>query len=1470
MITNKHHLFFFIVLIFILLSQVIYAEGIAPVEITSLRNANTRVWQNTRIEPEIDLVTGIPTQSQRTTVRYIYEKADGLNYNASTVKRPDWRPTVETFQSVQDANYPYQVNQGLYQIKFNTGVSASYPITYQINGKTMQLGLRELAFYNPKTQTLTPLQSFQRSAPTVTGNKIRYSNAFSGIDVEYVYTKNSFQQNLIAQSLEAIPNPIQYGISSTDAYLVSVTEINLDNFPSLIKNHKGEGFAYNFLSGENGEILFQDTSNNQPICQFNLSQAIDNQHQQKSMYKHLMQLNGQYYLVEGVPYTWLQTAQYPVVLDYELKTGTSSINEVWKSGNTYFISGEYTIGNGYTLVIEPGTVCKFSTGCLITAGTNARIIAKGEAYNYILFTSWKDAINGESVSTYSTPTAGDYYTTIYLSYNSSSLCQIEYCKFAYANQAICLVYQDQLINNPIRNNIFSECYYGINIGGCSGGTAVINNNLFTNIKSYGINLGFSDMPPLVNAINNTFDHCSIAIKGNNYSFTTCNNNLITNCNIALKSDYSNFGNHAYNRFYNNITTYYNVTAGSNETTLSQNPYVVSANGSYYLNQTNTGVINAGDTTVPSYLRKKTTTAPNWVATDISTSATWSKVPRDTGKIDIGFHYDPVDYVVGTTNKMLITVDNATTPARLTILPGVVVSFWRNVTTYNGQLMINQGDVIAHGHADDRIQFDSIYATGDEITYALGTDSFSYLKAIRLGSGVGGMETIIQNCEFNNCYSGIYMDDSRQNKCYRLFSDNLFKSCNYGIVVLDSFVRIYNNLFMSGNNGIYSVYVANNNHSNDSCYVWNNTMDGEYKSKKGIYAYSGSTDGIDIRNNTITGYTEHGIYLSSDYSGTTIYNNCLYNNVADYNSGISAISTISQNPRFVFKGTNQSNDGYYLAQTTGNVSQRPYRNDSYLEEIDVFGITNFPYQFRIMVNSYPNVNSGYYLGSYTYSGGDGSGDYSDSAVNYSTYGPGYIYLDIQNGGVDSWTLQNGDYIKLIFANGKQLKVYLPNKTINGYENPEGPYLSLMLWAAQDGSSYYADQQHQAGYSLNQDADYAMSYDTAGLSASSYTYLGKSPCVNAGDTTIRAYGSTHTSLTKNSQRVDIGYHPLNKGVIQVSELGRLFEYEDGTPFIPIGSNPYCPEIFTNHDIDTWSKVSEYLTWYSGHGLNNIAIGGSSFTPDSYKHFSTDTDWKSFQRPVGSFQTTMFQDFTKLLDYADINNLTYYLGVLRTQVHNFKYDDPASMQYNQWFSGSTIFFNDYDQISFSGISTPIEILSTENGYAIQTNSMKYYIDQWGNREGIFFWEPLVEMNYIGEGNTNVAAIDTIKREWIEKMVTFMHQYEILKFGRKHLVSISSGAANPWPVFSASTSTTSTSTTTTGSQRYFDEKSWGLRHAPTYLFDSTSTQAQTYWYDTTNTQKCFFNHPKLDFVSIHPIIGDTTNFVTFFPVTIPCYCWG
>ena len=67
----------------------------------------------------------------------------------------------------------------------------------------------------------------------------------------------------------------------------------------------------------------------------------------------------------------------------------------------------------------------------------------------------------------------------------------------------------------------------------------------------------------------------------------------------------------------------------------------------------------------------------------------------------------------------------------------------------------------------------------------------------------------------------------------------------------------------------------------------------------------------------------------------------------------------------------------------------------------------------------------------------------------------------------------------------------------------PGTSLSFWIANDGSIYYARSDHGFG-GPNQDAWYAMQYDSGGLAAASYSALGNSPCVQSGDTTIRAYG------------------------------------------------------------------------------------------------------------------------------------------------------------------------------------------------------------------------------------------------------------------------------------------------------------------------------------------------------------------------------
>ena len=101
-----------------------------------------------------------------------------------------------------------------------------------------------------------------------------------------------------------------------------------------------------------------------------------------------------------------------------------------------------------------------------------------------------------------------------------------------------------------------------------------------------------------------------------------------------------------------------------------------------------------DSSAKSYgLDGKTTVKPVEKSGTISTTETWSKAPRNEGVVDIGYHYDPVDVVVGNATNNVLTVDYSQNTINFTIQPGVVVSFWRSYSSNTGQILCNRTNII---------------------------------------------------------------------------------------------------------------------------------------------------------------------------------------------------------------------------------------------------------------------------------------------------------------------------------------------------------------------------------------------------------------------------------------------------------------------------------------------------------------------------------------------------------------------------------------------------------------------------------------------------------------------------------------------------------------------------------------------------------------------------------------------------------
>ncbi len=1414
----------------------------SPTEIVSGRNANTRVWQIQKVVDDVDVTT--MAMSQVTVTRFVTEKADGLCFQDTA---NNWQVSVESIQSTE--NGTYQALQGPYQIQFGAGLDTQWPIGYTVNGKIMQLGLRYLAFYDKGNNTLQPLGAINAVPPTLQGNTLTYTNIFPGIDLSFCYGKGSFQQNLIVRSLQALPSPSHYQMDPRTAYLVSVTEIDTSIFACSIQDYTGQTLQSGFLSGEGKDFYFADASTGQALCYVAQSPAFDSSPVKQSitMYKFLYQQNGHTYLVEGIPYSFLVSASFPVTLDYNIKTGTQTGNQVWKSGNTYYLSGTYTLSAPWTLVIEGGTVCKYTSGASITVPSGAKILSVGTTFDYVLFTSWKDTTMGDSVSTtFSTATGGDYGTAISLQSGASASSQIQYCKIAYATDGLD-IYTN--LNTPIQNNIIQQCSTNgiyLSLNGTNSRITVMNNLIYSGSRYISFPTGIyaiaNDTVAYVVALNNTVDGAGTGngILGYNGAFVDCRNNLITNCFYGL-SAVNGFGNaHSYNKFYQDYSNYYgSIGQNTGEGSINTNPYATSANGSYYLNPSVSGATSAGDTTAAYYgLQNKTTVAPVQAPNTITASTTWSEVPRNTGIVDIGYHYDPVDVVVGNsgTYSTLTIGTSGVDSATLTILPGVVVSFWRSVSANISQLFSwNYANIIAHGHANNRIEFNTIYATGDMMTHPLGADGlYSYFIGIEIGQNLGP-NSIIQNCIFRYAAAGIDLDSGTV--LYHRINDNVFYDCRDGIAAVDSYVRAENNLFLAGNNNQYQILLWTISSSNDNAILRNNTLVGNGSGWYGIYgvATTNITSNVDIRNNIVSRFST-GIYLTSGYIEGTVTNNNLYNNTLDYSGDPTNSNLITANPQFANSGSG-SFDGYYLASTTGDASRFP---------LQISGVSGMSYSFastpprgvKITISSYANGLSGSTQLGYATTLNGGGWSYTSTGS-----GLGNILITL-SAGANGWTICSTDSITLLFGSNSN-QVCLPKVSV--YEG------QVWYWAALDGSSYRVNTGMTGIY---EDAWYAMNYDSNGLVQSSYNHLGTSPLVHSGDTTVRAYGSTATNQTLDSGTVNIGYHYLDRGFIEVAQNGRLFEYEDGTPYFPMGFSAKYP-IIEYQDNLSLPQEDNYLAWAKAHGFNSMARGFFENPPSPYGYPDNVTTWYTVETH-DSTGNTIFSDATAIwmdqhLNELDKYQMTYWLGIftlsgVAPDSANWVAANPRS-QYNFWYSGSNILYG--------SVTSPGQVLSEQTAIITAETTLQYYIDHWGDRAGIVLWDPMPELNYIGDISTTSAVNDSIKENWVTQIAGFIKNYELQKWGHGHIVSVSSGASNPGPIGSDIDYPTARI-------RPMYAKSQGLDIAVPLSAVNTGNS-------TAYTKPIYFQHPLLDVVATHPVYVTVTTapygVVTTLPISFPLW---
>jgi RHS repeat-associated protein len=408
-----------------------------------------------------------------------------------------------------------------------------------------------------------------------------------------------------------------------------------------------------------------------------------------------------------------------VVIDYTANIGgTLTGTRTFASSTNYIITGA-VFCNG-TAIIEGGTVFKYRVNGSLTL--NGALTLKTAMYRPAVFTAVDDNSVGDSLNgidpTYTgTINSGGYANpALYLSTSTT----LSNCRFCYAKVAL---ENDNSIglSFTVNHAQLISCIKGIQLTGSvgsgsgsgSGVNLTMNNVLLANVQ-YPLTLPSSATGNSCVLVNCTIDQAIQLITGN-----------IDNCGTTSK-----------NSIYANISTLgctpsgdHNGFSSSPTFGTSQVPpggavFQTMGSGYHYLT-TASGFRNAGTSsgvlpTLIADLGKRTTFPPTWLhQTSITTDQTLAQVQRDTDTLDLGYHYDPGDYLISE-----VTVDNAT----LSFGPGFAALTYGNsgIILANNARLASVGTPLARNHI-------SRYNTVGEQPIILDSGSVTENSSVKTGN-----------------------------------------------------------------------------------------------------------------------------------------------------------------------------------------------------------------------------------------------------------------------------------------------------------------------------------------------------------------------------------------------------------------------------------------------------------------------------------------------------------------------------------------------------------------------------------------------------------------------------------------------------------------------------------------------------------------------------------------------------------------
>lgn len=661
------------------------------------QGANSRVWQK--------VVRSVDTQGNtvyQTNQAYV-ELATGLDH----LVNGQWAASKEEIDISPDGSSAAATN-GQHQVYFPGNVYNGMIKLVTPDGKVLQSQPIGLSYSDGSNSVLLAVVTNSTGAILPSGDQVIYTKAFAGLnaDLLYIYTKAGMEQDVVLH--EQPPDPSSLGLDPTRTRLQVLTEfiaspqpnVTATTVPTDAGNLEDDNLGFGAMQMGRGKAFL--IGGNSPSA---------------GVEKRWLTLNRRQFLIEEVPIVSIADAidtlppfvagrngspgrprpgefcELPpprlvhatpktrflaqaaplnrgLVLDYV--TISSQVNCTFRGDTTYYISGAVSLTG--TNTFEGGTVIKYTNGASLTltvSSTPLVINWLGSTYRPVVFTAKDDNSVGEGISG-STGKPTNYYAKTALTLIAPSVTPtISNFRIAYATQALALIGTSP----SLYNGQFVDCQNGITTSGSSSG---VRNMLFANVLTNFSNLQGGTLQ----AQNVTFSG-SLYLEtapsfGSGANFTNCIFANITNLTNNASMDFG--GTH--NGFCNC------PEFGSGAVTNLFYPFQAVGGGNYYLTN-GCNFINAGtsniDPTLLVDLRQKTTYPPSIYSNQtISLSSTLSpQAERDTDTLDLGYHYDPIDYIVDYF---------AITNAALILTNGVVVASYNETGVWllDGSVMVSIG------------------------------------------------------------------------------------------------------------------------------------------------------------------------------------------------------------------------------------------------------------------------------------------------------------------------------------------------------------------------------------------------------------------------------------------------------------------------------------------------------------------------------------------------------------------------------------------------------------------------------------------------------------------------------------------------------------------------------------------------------------------------------------------------------------